>query len=332
MKSKFLKRIRRILLNLLLSVISLIIFFSLAEIAARLLWHPDARNKYTGVILSGSNRQIIHEGVEYKINSLGLRMNREIEPIKPNGLRHILVLGDSFIFGDGITFEDLITEKMKENLNAEFGNIEVINAGVGGYNTSDELKQLIRLTPVCQPDLVIVFFFTNDVIKESQDPQKASWQQRIKEYLRVKSKFFAFLYYIYKDKLSSKIGVPKVFLAPEYFNLNDSKPGWVSFKKAVLQIQKHCFQHDAELLFVIIPTLTNLDERYPYAELRTKTSNFLNDCNIQCIDLFDLFAPYKPSELWVNLENTHWNGLGTSLAAKEIVNYIKENRLLKVVQ
>ena len=105
--SKILMRMRRILFNLLLSLISLIIFFSLAEIVTRLLWHPYARNKYTGIMLSGANRQIIHNGVEYKINSLGLRMNREIEPIKTNGLRRILVLGDSFIFGDGITYEDL---------------------------------------------------------------------------------------------------------------------------------------------------------------------------------------------------------------------------------
>jgi len=318
---------RSIILNLFLVVISMLAFFSIAEIVTRLLWHYEAKNQYVGIKLEGPDQQIINEGVEYQTNSLGLRMNREVEPEKPKGVKRILVLGDSFIFGDGLSYEDLVTIKIEKILNTEIKNIEVINAGVGGYNTSDELEQLIRLTPAIRPDLVIVFFFTNDVIKESQDPQKASIRQRFKEYLRVKSKFFAYFYYLYKDKLSAKIGSPKIFLAPEFFNLDDSKPGWVDFKKAVLQIQKHCRQNNMGLFFVMIPTLTNLDERYPYAELRTKTSNFLKASNISVIDLFDLFAPYMPSELWVNLENTHWNGLGTALAAKEVADYIREKRL-----
>ncbi len=325
-------KIRSIIINLLLVVISLLIFFSIAEIATRLLWHYEAKNQYVGINLEGPDRQIINEGVEYRTNSLGLRMNKEVEPERPKGVKRILVLGDSFIFGDGLSYEDLVTIKIEKILNTEIKNIEVINAGVGGYNTKDELKQLIRLTPAIRPDLVIVFSFTNDVIKDSQDPQKASWRQRIKEYLRVKSKFFAYFYYLYKDRLSSKIGVPKSFLAPEYFNLDDSKAGWVVFKKAVILIQKHCRQNNMDLFFVMIPTLTNLDERYPYAELRTKTSNFLKASNIPVIDLFDLFAPYRPSELWVNLENTHWNSLGTTLAAKEVANYIRKHRLLSTVQ
>lgn len=321
-----------IILNLLLALTSLVVFFSLAETATRLLWRYEAKKQYVGIKLEGPDRQIINEGVEYRTNSLGLRMNREVKPEKPNGVKRILVLGDSFIFGDGLSYEDLVTVKIEKSLNTGMENVEVINGGVGGYNTSDELEQLIRLTPASRPDMVIVFFFTNDVIKESKDPQKASMRQQIKEYLRVKSKFFAYFYYLYKDRLSSRIGAPKVFLAPEYFDLDDSKPGWVVFKTAVLQIQKHCRQNHMGLLFVMIPTLTNLDDRYPYAELRTKTSSFLKLNSIPVIDLFDLFAPYRPSELWVNLENTHWNGLGTTLAAKEVTNYIRKQRLLEAGQ
>jgi len=324
--------IRSISLNLLLALSSLFIFFCIAEIVTRLLWHSDVRRQSVGIKLEGPDRQIIDEGVEYRTNNLGLRMNREVQPEKRKGVRRILVLGDSFTFGYGLPYEDLVTVKIEKILNTEMKNIEVVNAGVSGYNTNDELEQLIRLTPACHPDLVTVFFFTNDVIKESQDPKKASMRQRIKEYLRVKSKFFAYFYYLYKDRLSSKIGVPKVFLAPEYFDLDDSKPGWVDFRNATVQIQKHCLQNNMGLLFVMIPTLTNLDERYPYAELRKKISNFLKVSNIPVIDLFDLFAPYKPSELWVNLENTHWNKLGTTLAAKEVADYIRKKRLLETVQ
>lgn len=325
-------RIRSFTLNLLLVVASIIIFFSTAEIVTRLLWHSDVRRELAGIKLEGSYRQIIHEGLEYRTNNLGLRMNREVHPERPKGVKRVLVLGDSFIFGYGLPYEDLVTVKIEKILNNEMKNIEVINGGVSGSNTSDEFEQLNRLTPTCRPDLLIVFFFTNDVTTEGLTLREFSMRQRIKEYLRFKSKFFAYFFYLYKDRLSSKIGIPRVFLSPEYFDLDDSKPGWVGFKKAVLQIQKHCRQNNIDLFFVMIPTLSNLDERYPYIEVRTKTSNFLKANNIPVIDLFDLFAPYRPSELWVSLENVHWNGLGTTLAARKVADYIINNRLLETVQ
>ena len=123
-------------------------------------------------------------------------------------------------------------------------------------------------------------------------------------------------------------GVYGALLSPDYFDLDDSKPGWVAFKKAVVDIKEYCLQNNMGLLFVIIPTLTNLDDSYPYKELRGKTTKFLQDNNIDMIDLFDVFAPYEPSELWVSLENTHWNGMATGLAARKIADYIFKHNLL----
>jgi hypothetical protein len=320
---------RRLLSNLTVSIVSVLAFFSIAEILTRLFWHHSIRQENIGIKLEGSNRSAIIGGIEYRLNSIGLRMNKEISKEKPKGGKRILALGDSFLFGDGLQYEELVSERIEEYLNNKNNTVEVINAGRAGFNTHDELNQLLRLGPMCRPDLVIVFFFTNDVIKNSLDSTKASWQQRAKEYMRTKSKFFAYCYSVYKDKLVSLIGVPKDLLPPEYFNLNDDKPGWLEFKQATLQIKKTCQELDADLIFVIIPTLTNLNNRYPYAELREKTVKYLCECNIRNIDLFNVFAPYKPSELWVSLENTHWNGLGTALAANDITDYIIKNRVLE---
>jgi hypothetical protein len=94
-------------------------------------------------------------------------------------------------------------------------------------------------------------------------------------------------------------------------------------------MQNYVQQKNIGFLFIMIPTLMTLDEHYPYEELREKVAEFIQFNNIHFIDLFDIFAPYKPSDLWVSMENSHWNGRATTLAADEIVNYIIIVKLLE---
>src|SRR5262250_3032485 len=77
-------------------------------------------------------------------NSLGLR-NRELEPKKP-GTRRILFLGDSLIFSGETSSGELYTAVLEHRLNSRSGGrnvpVEVINAGVPGYTTYQELEFL----------------------------------------------------------------------------------------------------------------------------------------------------------------------------------------------
>jgi hypothetical protein len=316
------------LLNLLVSVISLVFFLSILELGARLLWHPGPEAGHLGVILKGANRRLVYEGIEYKTNNLGLR-SKDFDRSKVKGVKRVLALGDSFLFGDGLQESDLVTVKMEKLLRARFGAVEVINAGVSSYNTADELTQLTRLGPLYNPDVVIVFFFTNDVLQENATGAPVSWQQNAKEFLRHRSRFFSYIYYLYRDKLSAKIATPQSLLPQDYFNLDDSKPGWVLFKKSALRIREYCGQHRSQLVFVLIPTLTNLDQNYPYSELRREVTAFLTANGIRFVDLFDTFSPYRPSDLWVSLVNPHWNGRATTMASVRIANFISENGILE---
>jgi lysophospholipase L1-like esterase len=321
--------------NLLLSAFSLVLFFLCLEISTRLFWHGNTQGAHVGVILKGENRQIIHKGIQYKTNSLGLR-NKEVQKDKPGGVKRILALGDSFVWGDGLSYDDLVTVKIEKALNNIYSHrIEVINGGISGFNTTDEFKQLKRLGLIYEPDLVVVFFFTNDVLEIIDKEGKkikgnhASRVQNIKETLRKNSKFFAYLYYLYKNKYASKIGVPQFMLPTDYFNLNDSKPGWLAFKNGIRQMQNYVQQKDIEFIFIMIPTLTTLDKNYPYSELREKVTEFIKFNNIHFIDLFDTFAPYQPLDLWVSKENSHWNGQATTMAANKIMKYIVHGKLLE---
>jgi len=311
--------------NLLLTILSLVVFFFIAEGVTLLSWDYKVEGRHEGVVIKDGNKKVVHEGIEYITNSLGLR-ERELDK-RPHAEKTILVLGDSFIWGDGIPVESLITSKLEKKLNELGNNVEVVNGGGGGGNAESEFNRLTMLMPVYNPSEVIVFFFTNDILEEEAGKDDAkprtatSWKQNVKEFLRQRSHFFAFLYYLYKDRLVSLVGVPQSLLPPDYFNLNDTKPGWKSFKDNVLKMRDFCKKRNIAFCYVIIPTLTCLNDKYPYKEMHESVKKFFSDSGIEYLDLFPVFSPYRPSKLWVNLENSHWNDLGTGLAADALLKW-----------
>ncbi len=113
------------------------------------------------------------EGKAYiKINSEGLR-DRNYPKIKPENTLRIAVLGDSFTLAAQVPLEKTYTSILEQQLTLceafQGKKIEVINFGVDGYGTAQELLTLRQQVWDYQPDLVILAFFNgNDVIDNSK--------------------------------------------------------------------------------------------------------------------------------------------------------------------
>lgn len=89
-----------------------------------------------------------------KINRYGLR-GEEFSYQKAQGRKRILILGDSFAWGCGVSIKDSVSRHLEEKI----GGIEVINAGVPGYSTDQELLWLERKGLNLDPDLVILLLY-----------------------------------------------------------------------------------------------------------------------------------------------------------------------------
>jgi hypothetical protein len=151
---------------------AMLVLFCATELWVRSTW--DARKGAPGFFLSDAARgQRLapgydgwFAGVPVHINSLELRDPREYRLAKTPNTFRILVLGDSVTFGHGSVYEHTYPYLTEQRLKAWRADIDwqVWNAAVPGYNTSQELAQLLEVGERFQPDLVIVGFFENDVI------------------------------------------------------------------------------------------------------------------------------------------------------------------------
>lgn len=104
------------------------------------------------------------QGVNVKTNSCSMRdVEREVK--KPEDVFRIALLGDSFAFGWGVE-QDLTFAKVLEKTLNDFTNglpkVEVLNFGVPGYSTFQEVARFEEIGLDFKPDLVLVFFVDND--------------------------------------------------------------------------------------------------------------------------------------------------------------------------
>jgi len=111
-------------------------------------------------------------GESYKINSVGFR-NTENALKKTPGTYRIMVIGDSFTFGQSVNLEEAYPKQLERILKLENISCEVINCGTIGYNMWQYFEVLKRKVLLYSPDVVVLGLFLND-ISESIAPNKKS--------------------------------------------------------------------------------------------------------------------------------------------------------------
>jgi lysophospholipase L1-like esterase len=105
-------------------------------------------------------------------NSLGYR-NDEFSLEKPSGVYRIVALGGSSTYD--VSIKDnaaTFTAQLEQSLKEDYGyqNVQVINAGVPGYNSWEILVNLEFRVLDLDPDLVIIYEGTNDVHARMVEP------------------------------------------------------------------------------------------------------------------------------------------------------------------
>jgi lysophospholipase L1-like esterase len=106
-----------------------------------------------------------HYAVRYSFNDMGCR-DRDFPLERAAGTWRILALGDSYTMGVGVHARDVFTARLEQLLNGARSpgspRYEVINCGVSGYSTEDELILYERHVARYNPDLVLLTMVWND--------------------------------------------------------------------------------------------------------------------------------------------------------------------------
>ena len=170
------RKLKRAAAKLLLVLVSVLVALSIAEVALRIagysfptFYMPDDARGFA--LRPGAEGWYRKEGEAYvRVNSDGLR-DREHSPQKPPDTIRIAVLGDSYAEALQVpqeaAFWSVLERRLKEC--GAFGgrDVEVINFGVSGYGTAQELITLREKVWRYAPDIVLLAVTTNNDITDN---------------------------------------------------------------------------------------------------------------------------------------------------------------------
>ncbi len=268
-------------------------------------------------------------GNEIRINSLGLR-EREFDRKKLPGTTRILVLGDSVVFGDGVSAEDAFPRRLEARLASKFRSVEVLNAGVRGYNTYQELCFLREVGVALGPDVVILFYTTNDAEPLSKqggliDPRFV-WVAWAKDLVKKHSYLYAF----FRKNLEvlRKNASPEKFMETYNDQFDTKNPGWIASYESLKEMKNLTDGLGARLVLAVYPRLEWADQKYPSASDRIR-GQILDAGRSLGIETIDLLAPLMhgapdASAIKITPSDTfHPNPKGHRLIAEILGSYLE---------
>ena len=248
----------------------------LSEVLIRLV-EPEADTK--AIPMKNSRRvygfaphsQGFAGGIPFRTNSWGFR-----GPDFAGGPHTTVIaaIGDSYTFGYGVEYEDIFTSIVERRLQeSTFGqNLRVVNLGIPGYNTSQELATLRDFGPRIRPRIVLLGYVLNDIQKrDASGAAQSSVQSNILRSLREHIHLLR-LILPQAARLARAGGVDiKTTATREVSEYTQGTSLWQENQANLLELDDFCREINAELVVVVLPYFIQLNESHPAPISHTDT-------------------------------------------------------------
>lgn len=232
------------------------------------------------------------------INSLGYR-DREHDLATLGDKRTIVIVGDSFVAGHGLTSIDhRFSEVLQERLAS--GHV-VMNIGVNGIDTREEYRRL-RALPI-EPDIVVLSYFGNDIVEAAEAagrsmPRIASLTSEMPVVPRVlleRSYLLNYMFWLF----------PHADMAQYFGHIESSyhDPRSLEIHRAdLLRFVAHCRARDIAMVVVLFPYLQDLEGSLVYTDF---IEGIFTSEGVPVLRVSDLVRSMPPDQRVVNSNDVH---------------------------
>jgi lysophospholipase L1-like esterase len=254
------------------------------------------------------DRQATLMGVDFKTNSRGLR-DRDIPYQRTENKLRILMLGDSLTVGWGVPLQETFSKRI-EKLYANDGiDADVINAGVGNYNTIQEVEYFFADGYKYRPDIVVLNFFVNDA-----EPLQASQQPSF-----IKRNCYSCIFVAGRLDTVLRKFFTKADWTDYYLSLygDGRAKGWLDAKEALRKLADYCRANNIRLLIVSLPELHDV-QNYRFQRITDLVHQAADEFGVPFVDILTYLKTQESSKLWVTPPDPHPNGFANEFIAKGI--------------
>lgn len=294
-----------------------------------------------------------HQSVEYDIvyefNHLGYRGYYPRSIKKPAHRKRILFVGDSFTLGAGIELEKTFVHRVQTSLDGK--EYEVINAAYhAGYSPDAYYAYLAGEGAALSPDVVIVVLYSGNDVSDMRENLWLGTDGRgaptrimtVRMYMDVTGSLIhppdalhpfmpwnhripglreSRLFVAAAQLVNRAAGIPGFSdrLKGETVSIDEA---WRRFTISVGAITRWCAEHNADLLYVLIPPDPRRENNAPVHE---RIANIVRDTHGRPpIDA----RSFLSGEAYL-ARDAHFNNAGHAITARFIIDYLKQSGLVE---
>jgi lysophospholipase L1-like esterase len=316
--------VRRILSNLLATLLSLVVTAVGLELLTRLVADDGMQFdlemwKYAREVKQlaadplighehAPNRRARLMGVDFQTNAQGLR-DREFSFERVPGKLRIVMLGDSLTVGWGVPVEQTFAKRI-EQMYAEAGiDAEVINLGVGNYNTVQEVQAFLTKGYRYQPDVIVLNYFVNDAEPVVPASTPSALMRRCYACVFVAGRGDALMRQFFGG----------LDWAQYYLSLygDGTAPGWLDAKAAIGRLATFSKAGGIKLMIASLPELHDV-ANYRFGPITDLVRKAAEENGAAFVDVLPALADQPSAKLWVTPPDPHPNAYANALIAKAL--------------
>lgn len=253
-------------------------------------------------------------------NAMGLREEWDFLPDTDKRLR-IAFLGDSFVYGDGVTSAESFCHLVQGMLDGDWPTgVVTINMGEPGTSPAWQRRIYLKYRDIVHPDVVVHVIYINDFGINLHELLKRIYQIRDETlWVGNRSRVLRFAEKQIRYHLAWRYTL-------DYFQGGQTEQqradSWSAFERDVRAVKDDVEAGGATYCLVLFPWLFRLDE-YPLRVLHDKMKLFARELGVPYLDLLSVFEHRNADALRVNLANEHPNADGHALAADRIARFLR---------
>jgi hypothetical protein len=255
--------------------------------------------------------------VHYRINSHGYR-GPEFRSEKPEGVYRIVLLGDSFTFGEGTPEPSIYATRLREGLlerGIEGKRIEVVNLGVPGNDPVESRLIYRALGSRVRPDWVVFQWNTNDF----PEPRVQEDHLRLigARYVQLHAQAHALRWSHLVSFVYTRLAMASLSRELVATTREEAETGRHRFEE-IGRMRRMAEKDGAGFTVLAFPELIRLDD-YPYAAILELLRDYCREEKIQLVDLLPALSQHEDRALWVHETDHHPNRIAHAVAARELL-------------
>ena len=283
-------------------------------------------------LLQGFHKDNIH------INKHGQRGLVDWQVEKPAGIRRIMALGDSYTYGYDVGDQEAYPAVLGSLLGDGF---EVINWGVPGYGTDQQVLLYEKYGISFSPDIVILGFYTPDLFRnrltffsylkpcyELQGDQLHLAAGTIHSPTELLETYNSGQKQIRTDGFYSLAYLRRELEDMRRDHVDPNTLEWPVTQKILEHFSQIVRGHGATPLLLIIPDKEILKkEESATTDIANLLTELAEKLGMPCLDMIPIIRA-KASETNEPLYKGHWTPFGHQIAAEELLKALREKGLL----